>query len=370
MIFHSHMLSPLRFEADIGRSRWKLDIKRMAFPLERLRTLITNEIWSDPQSQQLWESAYPSIPYQILDSFPDSDPTILPYRNIEGVFICPNCRSCPVLEFNAWATFRLRLQDGPNGTPDNGKLRPPCCSALLDFEKVSDLNLINDLRLYDGTPESISSYIEVLHPLLSSQKERNSLVELIRDSKVCQDRTPGGVDEKTLESFVNRVKLEASQFRERYQLTPWPDFSYDLVTAVELQEKFMEKIFKKPTSKFQNSEEQYLKFMYLLKKTTSTLVPSLEIDLFWHTHQLFGIEYHRFCLDNIGRRINHDSALDVQGVINGLFETKRAWHNVYGEVYAVEQVIFLELSKLEIIVTLTAYSGNLYISFISRPGVS
>jgi hypothetical protein len=358
MIFHSHMLSPLRFEADIGRSRWKLDNKRITFPLERLRALITNEIWSDPQSQQLWESAYPSIPYQILDSFPDSDPTILPYRNIEGVFICPNCRSSPVLEFNAWATFRLRLQDGPKGTANNGKLRPPCCSALLDFEKVSDLNLINDLRRCDGTPESIS-YIEVLHPLFSSQEERNSLVKLIRDSKVCKDRNPGGVDEKTLESFVNRVKLEASQFREKLKLTPWPDFSCDLITAVELQEKYIEKIIKKPTSEFRNSEEQYLKFMYLLKKTTATLVPSLEIDLFWHTHQLFGNEYHQFCLDNIGRRINHDSALDVQGVINGIFKTKRYWHNVYGEEYPVEQVIFLVVSKLEIIVTLTAYSGNL-----------
>ena len=338
MIFHSHILTPLQFEVDIKRPRWKLDNKQMKFPLERLKTLIIKKTWSDPESQRAWEHAYPGVPYQVLDSSPDSNPTLLPYQNLEGIFICPNCGFSPAIDFNAWVTaFRLSRQDGVLETSHEEKPHLCCCATLLDFESLTDLNLRNELSQYDGASESIS-YIKGLNPILSSEDERDTLAKLLQDLKVVK---AGEIDDKTFELFISRVKLDAPQFLAKYKCTPWPDLSCDLIAAVQLQEKFIAKIAKKTITAFETTQQRYLKFMYLLKNTTKTLVPSLEIDLFWHTHQLFGIDYHLFCLDNIGRRINHNSALDLRGSLDGIRDTKIAWQNTYGEKYPMDEVIFL-----------------------------
>lgn len=59
----------------------------VAFPLQRLHTLIANGIWSDQESKLLWENTY-DTPYQLWSADPASGAK-LQLQNVS--FPCPWC---------------------------------------------------------------------------------------------------------------------------------------------------------------------------------------------------------------------------------------------------------------------------------------
>src|SRR5277367_6750635 len=67
-----------------GSNLWS---RGLAFPLERLHTLIANGVWSDEHSQMLWESAY-DVPYQLWPVDPESGADL---RLQDVMFTCPWC---------------------------------------------------------------------------------------------------------------------------------------------------------------------------------------------------------------------------------------------------------------------------------------
>jgi len=74
--------------------------KGLAFPLERLHLLISNGVWSDEQSQSIWDSVYKS-PYQLWEADPASG-TQLQLQDV--AFACPWCsdpemRVCDLASF-------------------------------------------------------------------------------------------------------------------------------------------------------------------------------------------------------------------------------------------------------------------------------
>ena len=91
IIFHAHCLSPFRFYTDMKhrtrRHFSNLWSKGLVFPLERLHGLISNGIWSDEQSQSIWDSLY-SAPYQLWEADPTSGAEL---RLQEVSFSCPWC---------------------------------------------------------------------------------------------------------------------------------------------------------------------------------------------------------------------------------------------------------------------------------------
>ena len=48
----------------------------IAFPLERLYALIANGVWSDAKSEQMWNGAGKSAPYQFWSADPTSGATL------------------------------------------------------------------------------------------------------------------------------------------------------------------------------------------------------------------------------------------------------------------------------------------------------
>ena len=66
---------------------------------------------------------------------------------------------------------------------------------------------------------------------------------------------------------------------------------------------------------------------------TQAPVPALDIDLFWHTHQLSSSNYMPWCKHHIGRYINHDDTVGTGDLASGLDQTKAAWQRVYNEDY-------------------------------------
>jgi hypothetical protein len=87
------------------------------------------------------------------------------------------------------------------------------------------------------------------------------------------------------------------------------------------------------------AEERYKGFMYLIKDNSVNCfcVPTYDVDLMWHSHQLNSVAYTRDMINLLGKALEHDDIdsdrskgkkLDL-----GFTETKRQWEDTYGRRY-------------------------------------
>ncbi|PCH43724.1 hypothetical protein WOLCODRAFT_75486 [Wolfiporia cocos MD-104 SS10] len=115
-------------------------------------------------------------------------------------------------------------------------------------------------------------------------------------------------------------------------------FSVDLVGAVIRQGSFIDKMYEfgwtDPTF-FQDEDEtivlehviaRYHAFLDLISTSGTLLyVPTLDIDLVWHTHQLMAKQYSTDCRSYVGRYIDHDDKIEENYLNESLEATGRAW---------------------------------------------
>ncbi|KAH8828620.1 hypothetical protein DL96DRAFT_1595199 [Flagelloscypha sp. PMI_526] len=121
-------------------------------------------------------------------------------------------------------------------------------------------------------------------------------------------------------------------------------FSTDLSAAVLRQYDFARKMDSLPwTSSAQTPEDErplihaiarYHSFLDLMSSRMGFHVPTLDIDLAWHTHQLSGVQYERDCLEYVGKFVNHDDKVDTLQLSDGFDDTCKAWQHRYGIRYA------------------------------------
>ncbi|KAJ7073231.1 hypothetical protein B0H15DRAFT_957375 [Mycena belliarum] len=123
-------------------------------------------------------------------------------------------------------------------------------------------------------------------------------------------------------------------------------FSVELVGAVLRQGSFVAKMydlqwtqvgfFDSPDDevKLQRIIARYHAFLTLmLVSPGSFFVPTLDIDLAWHTHQLMASKYSRDTLKHVGRFIDHDDNVDGSELSSSFETTCRAWEDRYGVQY-------------------------------------
>ncbi|KAJ6048035.1 hypothetical protein N7460_004182 [Penicillium canescens] len=78
---------------------------------------------------------------------------------------------------------------------------------------------------------------------------------------------------------------------------------------------------------------RYIKFLQLIKESKCTLVPTLDIDLLWHTHQLSPVAYDKYCKTQVGRQVDHVDTIRTAKRSTGEDDTARLWAVRYGEFY-------------------------------------
>jgi hypothetical protein len=83
-------------------------------------------------------------------------------------------------------------------------------------------------------------------------------------------------------------------------------------------------------------EKLYKNFLFLQKKCIPDffLVPSREIDEFWHNHILYTKNYFQDCLNIFGHYLHHEPAKaedDKQHLINHYLKTKQLYVAEFGE---------------------------------------
>jgi hypothetical protein len=154
----------------------------------------------------------------------------------------------------------------------------------------------------------------------------------------------------TLNSKSRKTKNNIlTRLRNAYNGILWRDFSIDLVAACLRQREYIHRVMHEcqgidTSIELSNAISRYRKFLHLMKKKDSMnrkqypFVPTLDIDLAWHTHQLFPQAYRSWCAENVGRSINHDDTVGKERIDDGLRLTSLAWLEEFGEAYSTKDL--------------------------------
>ncbi|KAG9406877.1 hypothetical protein AC1031_003207 [Aphanomyces cochlioides] len=115
----------------------------------------------------------------------------------------------------------------------------------------------------------------------------------------------------------------------------------DLVRAMVRQLDFVEKIcsnieYWTTPQVVHAAILRYHKFMRLfqVKHPSTTLVPTCDIDLVWHTHQTFPQDYRAYCKALCSMVLDHNDTMSKRNVVDGFAATCRLWATQFDEAYS------------------------------------
>jgi Glycine-rich domain-containing protein-like len=130
--------------------------------------------------------------------------------------------------------------------------------------------------------------------------------------------------------------------------TKWPLVgNFDLIASTQRQATFLWQI---SGDRFEDDEflhegaSNYIKFLslrHVAKRRQVVLVPTYQIDLFWHTHILTSVtNYNTDCIAILGETLHHDDSLTDRsdgGLLDVSFKaTQDLWRQEYGFEYSID----------------------------------
>ena len=189
-----------------------------------------------------------------------------------------------------------------------------------------------------------SQVLEILGPNVYPVPTMDTIRELIEAVLASQDDLKGVEDTPSL---VRRVRLKrGSKIAVRKMLSRywdnWSPFALDLGGAVMRQGTFVEKMVKIDWLHSPSAREtmarlltKYSRFFAIMSvHPLNVAVPTLDVDLAWHTHQLCPGAYYRYSKKKTTKFIDHDDKID-EGKLSQSFEwTSKVYQDLYGEVYS------------------------------------
>ena len=334
---------------------------RIQFPLERLHNLIASDKWSDGVSERRWLDKH-ELPYQVWPSNPLTTPQCA-LQSPMIRFPCPQCRKQCNFDATLFCQFRITKQ---------GALRFPCCGESFTLDDLTAIHLRDDFKQFfdNKDPWYHSSFVfenshrRQVKGLIFDTAKRDSAVDISADidqflqsenfHTLFYKRSSSWVEiERVFEATSRDISKRAgprghqifNTIRLAYMGNVWSDLSVDLVAAATRQREFAIKITSFECNELdtpvglKNACIRYHRFLRLLNSGQPEMrVPTLDIDLCWHTHQLVPFRYREWCVENLGRAIDHDDTIADGDLKAALRETSLAWLTAYGEPYTTEDL--------------------------------
>eukprot|EP00262_Sarcandra_glabra_P015890 TRINITY_DN5005_c0_g1_i2.p1 TRINITY_DN5005_c0_g1~~TRINITY_DN5005_c0_g1_i2.p1 ORF type:complete len:804 (-),score=148.63 TRINITY_DN5005_c0_g1_i2:468-2879(-) len=123
------------------------------------------------------------------------------------------------------------------------------------------------------------------------------------------------------------------------------NITYDLVSAVKRQSSFFYQVSRPSMHDdhfLEGALARYKGFLHLIKRNIESsrrrfCVPTYDIDLIWHSHQLNSISYCKDLVDTIGKVLEHDDMdsdrTKGKKLDTGFLETTKQWEETFGWRY-------------------------------------
>jgi hypothetical protein len=350
MVYHAHLLSASSFREDIMHNYPILYEIGLEFPLERISSAFGNPLVSKG-SAECWNLQYPESPYDLQAPF-DQTQTVFytcPYcdhrtkaslamvgamlteKKTEQGFPCWNCKVWQNADTISAQRFLLEMKSLCQ-TPGH---------VLLGFhfenknQKLSSESLILLVRNFFTFERNFSIHYTELGALARncslagtscSWKEIELALGLsfqsLRKEQMIKHTSPKGL-RKCISSFQGLIH----------------PFSMSLPEAVIRQRSFSSKILSTSVGSslgLTMALDRFEKWFKLLQKNEIMIVPTLDIDLAWHTLLLSPKKYDAYCQTVAGRFINHDDTVEQKSLNRQLFKTARLWFETYNQPYMID----------------------------------
>ncbi|GFP57240.1 glycine-rich domain-containing protein 1 [Trichoderma asperellum] len=373
MVMHAHMLNPRAFLEDSIRTNM-IEYWTAGMPWLPVNNAISTDFSynANDEAQTNWVSRTG------LNWANQDDPMTKSLR-------CPWCKGG--LEV-PWTTCGTKSEsESAKGTIGNGygdgnfSHDCPSCHKTITKEVLSLSKFIQDsslvlsktvpmpgtiLSVASGTPEIMP---EPPYSLIYSRTFPNRMIQLELRSKILDLINPDAqhpsmlnvrdIIEKTTRDGQAIRRIYGNYSRARRAALPreakiatrkmmsryWENFSpfaLDLCGAVMRQGVFIDKMVKldwlhSPAAKATMSRliTKYGRFIDIMKKHPDKMaVPTLDVDLAWHTHQLTPRDYYDFTTKKTGKFIDHDDKIDENALSEAFEWTTKTYQSLYNEVYS------------------------------------
>ena len=151
-------------------------------------------------------------------------------------------------------------------------------------------------------------------------------------------------EEKRLKNLLLRSYLQFNLIY--FTVRGGIEIGEDLVGCVLRQERFVEKMnttlnwLRSPFiyQTLSESLTRYGNFFHMLTSSDlkQMLVPTLDIDLMWHTHQLWNYGYFKDCLESpCHTGIDHDDTVDENKLDDGYEFTRKLYRKLFNQEYSI-----------------------------------
>ncbi|KAL2195576.1 hypothetical protein P885DRAFT_40172 [Corynascus similis CBS 632.67] len=151
--------------------------------------------------------------------------------------------------------------------------------------------------------------------------------------------------DRVITSWRGQLPMESRMAVRKMMSRYWENFgpfALELSAAVMRQGIFVEKMCQLDWLHSPSSRDtmgrlltKYQRFMQIMAGNPGKIaVPTLDVDLAWHTHQLSPSRYYRHTVDLTNRFIDHDDKIDDTTLGEQFEWTSRVYQKQYGEVYS------------------------------------
>ncbi|KAK4154673.1 hypothetical protein C8A00DRAFT_14193, partial [Chaetomidium leptoderma] len=203
----------------------------------------------------------------------------------------------------------------------NRLLKSACCFIRSDIEQLP--------RIYGGGWNPTMGYIrQLIQKVLEENTNIREINEVPKTTKGRYTLPP-----------ASRIAVRKMMSRYWENFSP---FALDLRGAVMRQGVFVDKMCKLDWLHSPSAREtmarlvtKYGRFMEIMKANSDQMVvPTLDVDLAWHTHQLSPARYYWHTVNLTGRFIDHDDKIDENELSRQFEWTSKVYQDTFGEVYS------------------------------------
>ncbi|KAK2000681.1 hypothetical protein LX36DRAFT_602640 [Colletotrichum falcatum] len=411
MVWHSHMLNPRAFLEDA--IRWGL------------RSFWTTGMpWA-----QVNQAITPKFDYQVPDSTKSNweRTTGRQWDNLEEPMVklldCPACKRTMQVPWSTCGLPEVYKGDARpgivgHGYGDGGFSRhcEPGCGSLITQPLLSVAKMVSDVECYlnegitlpstviepkTGMPVAAEEQLlDVTFPnrlvghgisgqlfgLIQPGQKTAHTMQDVRDlvSKALSDEeslarinkdkfAKAGESEGAAGKALTRTeRYQSAKMMARY----WENhsiFALDLVAATMRQGVFVGKMYSIDWLHSPNARgtmdrlvQKYHRFMLIMTENPLSLcVPTLDVDLAWHTHQLAPGAYYKFSTYNSAtkgnkqaRFIDHNDKVDEDQLSNSFEWTGKVYLERFGEVYSECTCWYCEALRVNSVMSSTSVFGK------------
>ncbi|KAI1488442.1 hypothetical protein F5X96DRAFT_671707 [Biscogniauxia mediterranea] len=191
-----------------------------------------------------------------------------------------------------------------------------------------------------------SSVLELVSPSQGPPASMNTVRRLIEKALASSSTVKNIENVKGKEALKQyRLGKDARMFTRKMMSRYWGNFTpfaLELSGAVMRQGIFTEKMYKidwlhSPAARdtMRRLIEKYSRFINIMVTNSKRIaVPTLDVDLAWHTHQLSPASYFNTMLQKTGKFIDHDDKIDENKLSDAFEWTSKTYQQLYGEVYS------------------------------------